>query len=52
MKKKSIFLGIILLISLQKSFAQEKIMREVMQTPNIESIWESEEIEKLVLSRL
>jgi len=38
--------------ALLRSFAQEDIMREVMQTPNIESIWESEEIERLVLSRL
>lgn len=38
--------------ALKRSFAQERIMKEIMKTPNIENIWESEEIEKLVLSRL
>jgi kynurenine 3-monooxygenase len=38
--------------ALKRSSAQENIMRDIMQTPNIENIWESEEIEKLVLSKL
>jgi kynurenine 3-monooxygenase len=38
--------------ALKRSFEQENIMKEVMETPDIEKIWESEEIEKMVLSRL
>jgi kynurenine 3-monooxygenase len=31
---------------------QNKIMEEVMQIPNIESKWNSEEVEKLILEKL
>lgn len=31
---------------------QEKIMAEIMQLPNIDEIWDSEEIEDLILSKL
>ena len=31
---------------------QDKIMKEIMQIPNIETIWESEEIEKIILNSL
>jgi kynurenine 3-monooxygenase len=36
----------------KRGMAQEKMMQEIMQLPNIEQKWESEEIEKLILSKL
>jgi kynurenine 3-monooxygenase len=38
--------------ALKRSSHQETIMQEIMQTPGIEKKWESEEIERLILSKL
>jgi kynurenine 3-monooxygenase len=38
--------------ALSKGQFQDKIMDEVMLLPNIETIWNSEEVEQLMLSKL
>jgi kynurenine 3-monooxygenase len=38
--------------ALQRGNKQEAIMQQIMQTPNIENIWNSEEIENKILSML
>ena len=38
--------------ALERGNRQQKIMDEVMQTENIESIWNSEEVEKMMLGRV
>jgi kynurenine 3-monooxygenase len=38
--------------ALSKGQFQDKIMDEVMQIPNIESVWNSEEVEQLMLRKL
>ncbi len=38
--------------ALKRGNKQEAIMEEVMQTPNIENIWDSEQIEKMILEKI
>jgi kynurenine 3-monooxygenase len=38
--------------ALKNSQKQEAIMQEVMQKPNIEETWDSEEIEKMIIGKL
>jgi len=38
--------------ALKNSQRQERIMQEIMKTPGIKDNWQSEELEKLILSRL
>ena len=38
--------------ALRNSMKQERIMEEIMQLPGIEEKWNSEEIERMILSRL
>ena len=38
--------------ALKNGLHQEEIMQQVMQTPNIENIWDSVEIEEMILARI
>jgi len=38
--------------ALQNGMRQEKLMSEIMAMPNIDTIWDSEEVEKMILDRV
>ncbi|GIV44798.1 MAG: hypothetical protein KatS3mg035_1921 [Bacteroidia bacterium] len=38
--------------ALKEGLRQEAIMQEIMALPNIEQIWDSEEVEKMILEKI